>query len=417
MNSILIQGANVIDCKAKAAQMGCSIFIEDGLIKEVSSQPLHKNADQVIELRSDQYLLPGLIDAHVHVTVWNLDLNSMFTTVPTLMALHAARILERMLQRGFTTVRDAGGADFGLAQAVEERLIQSPRLFYSGKAISETGGHGDFRKKSALFVSCGCAQPEYILPHLADGIPEIIKAAREELRKGAKQIKLMDSGGVSSPNDTLSDCGYRPEEIKAAVQVAQDHNTYVMAHAYSSASIKRYIEAGARSIEHGNFLDEETAKLMAKLGAYLVPTLVTYESLVKFGEQYGYPKYNIEKARAVLSAALSSLKNAKKAGVNIGFGTDLLGQCHDYQTHEFLIRSEVESPYDTIMSATAINAELMNMKGKLGVISPGAFADLIVINGNPLNDVRLLVGQGENLSLIMKQGIIFKQQGSNKNGN
>jgi imidazolonepropionase-like amidohydrolase len=327
------------------------------------------------------------------------------------ISIQAARFMEDMLMRGFTSIRDAGGADMGLANAVNKGLIKGPRLFYSGKALSQTGGHGDFRKANIGGDLCSCACSGSSISLVADGIDEVRKAARNEIRKGASQIKIMSSGGVASPTDRVSNLQYSIEEMRAIVEEAHNAGIYVMAHAYTPEAISRCVEAGVRSIEHGNLLNESTAELMAKKGAYLVPTLVVYESLADLGPKLHYPPESLAKVKDVKEAGLEAIKIARSKGVKIGFGTDLLGtEGQTWQAKEFLIRSAVESPYDIIHSATLVNAEILNQVAKLGVIAPGAFADLLVVNGDPLKDIGLLAAQGEALDLIMKEGVIYKNR-------
>jgi imidazolonepropionase-like amidohydrolase len=327
----------------------------------------------------------------------------------SLVALEAHEILEGMLRRGFTSVRDAGGADHGLAEAVEKGLIAGPRMFVSGRSISQTGGHGDLRPRAANFDTCACCQAGAAIARIADGVPEVRRAARDELRKGATQIKIMASGGVASPTDPIWNLQYSEEEVRAIVEEARAWRTYVMAHAYTSEAIRRSIDFGVRSIEHANLIDAATARHVAKAGAFVVPTLVTYEALERQGKALGLPDVSVAKLKDVRAAGLQSLEHLKDAGAKVGYGTDLLGAIHEHQSREFLIRAEVMTPHEVICQATTINAELLQMSGKLGVVAPGAIADLLVVNGDPLKDLGLLQDQGKHLSVIMKGGKFFKR--------
>ena len=315
-----------------------------------------------------------------------------------------------MIERGFTTVRDAGGADWGIREAVESGILPGPRLFIAGRAISQTGGHGDFRSRTAGLETeaVQCCNGLNLFSILADGVPSVLHAAREELRKGADHIKIMISGGVASPNDPLEGLQFTEDEIKAAVHTATSSGKYVSAHAYSSAAIRRGIECGVRSIEHGNLIDERTARLVAENEAFVVPTLVTYDSMDRRGRELGLPAKNLEKNKKVLKAGLHSLEICKAAGVQMGFGTDLLGILRSDQSREILIRSEVLSPAEIIRSATVTNARLLNMQSELGEIKPGALADLLIVDGDPLKDLNLLQDQGAHLHTIMKGGNFFK---------
>jgi imidazolonepropionase-like amidohydrolase len=316
-----------------------------------------------------------------------------------------------MLRRGFTTVRDAGGADHGLAQAIDRGLIRGPRLFYSGRVLSQTGGHGDFRPLDHHPTLCACQIHSSAFAHVADGVDAVRRAAREELRRGASQVKVMASGGVASPSDPIWVVQYSEEEIAAAVAEARSWRTYVLAHAYTPEAIERAVRAGVRSIEHGNLIDEPTARLMAERGAYLVPTLVTYVKIAELGAAFGFPEASIRKVSDVIDHGLRSLEIASRAGVAIGFGTDLLGETHPFQSHEFVIRAQAMKPIDVIRSATVVNAAILQRPGELGVVKPGALADLVAVDGDPLADISLLDGQGEHLALVMRGGVVMHRRG------
>jgi imidazolonepropionase-like amidohydrolase len=347
--------------------------------------------------------MPGLIDCHVHATITTMNLAAMVSRPLTLVAQEARRILEGMLRRGFTTVRDAGGADRGLAQAVENGLIHGPRIFYSGRVLSQTGGHGDFRPHTDEAL-CACQIHSTGFSHVADGVPAVRRAAREELRRGATQVKIMASGGVASPSDPVWNVQYSAEEMRAIVEEAEGWRTYAMAHAYTPAAIERAVRAGVRTIEHGNLLDRETAHLMAERGAFLVPTLVIYYKIDELGRALGFPEVSQRKVSDVLDAGLASLETAKEAGVAMGFGTDLLGETHEHQSEELSIRAEVLSPAEILRSATVVNAEILGREGDLGEVVPGALADLLLVDGDPLRDLSRLQEQGKHLAAVVKGG-------------
>jgi imidazolonepropionase-like amidohydrolase len=314
-----------------------------------------------------------------------------------------------MLDRGFTTVRDTAGADFGLREAVASGLMRGPRLFVCGRAISQTGGHIDYRAKTDQRpATCGCCSGLEMTSRIVDGVPQMLAAVRDELRRGADHIKLTVSGGVASPNDPLESLQFTPDEISAAVQAAEDWNVYVCAHAYSAAAIERALKCGVRSIEHGNMIDAKVAKLAASQNAFVVPTLVTYESIEKHGAEFGMSAGSLEKNALVLKSGLESLEICRDSGVQMGFGTDLLGDMHQYQSREFQIRSEVLSPLEIIRSATVVNARLIRQSGRLGVLAPGAIADVIAVNGDPLSDIGLLAGGATNIPVVIKAGEVVK---------
>ena len=323
--------------------------------------------------------------------------------------MRAGRVLEGMLRRGFTTVRDAGGADGGLAEAVAQGLVPGPRLFPSGQALSQTGGHGDQRPRTRSVTSCACCEYGAGLSRIADGVDECRRAARDELRKGATQIKIMASGGVASPYDPIWNLQYSGDEMRAIVEEAKSWHTYVLAHAYTPEAIRRAIDNGVRSIEHANLIDRETAEHVAAAGGYVVPTLVTYDALHRFGRELGLAEVSLAKLAEVREAGLRSLEILQAAGVPIGYGTDLLGPMHKYETREFVLRREAMAAIDVIRSATTVNAALLNREGELGVVAPGARADLIALDGDPLADISLLDGDGGHLAMIMKDGVFYKR--------
>ena len=386
-----------------------SVLVRGERIVEVAQGEI-KAADAARLACRGRVLMPGLIDAHAHVTIVKVDPVSVLTQPQSLTTAMAARIMHGMLMRGFTSVRDAGGADSGLARAVEAGLFSGPRLFVSGRALSQTGGHADLRHPVDAFMGepCGCAHLRDMTGRIADGVSEVRRAARDEIRLGAHQIKVMASGGVASPTDPITVTQYSMEELRAIVEEAEAAETYVMAHAYAPRAIRRAVEAGIRSVEHGNLLDEATAQLMAARGAYLVPTLATYQMLASHGRDLGFPPVSLAKLDTVLTAGTRSLEIAKRAGVKMGFGTDLLGELHEHESIEFAIRAEVLSPAEIIASATIVNAEMMMRDEEIGVVAPGAFADLLVVDGNPLEDLGLLQDQGAHLALIMKSGQLVK---------
>jgi imidazolonepropionase-like amidohydrolase len=406
--AIIFANCAVLDGTSKERREDHHVLVEGDRIREVADRPLTSTAAETIDL-AGRTLMPGLIDAHVHVLAVDAALARLSDRPVTLLTLQAARVLEGMSQRGFTTVRDAGGADGGFAEAVEAGLVSGPRIFPSGSALSQTGGHGDVRPRTLSVVTCACCEGGAALSRIADGVTECRRAARDELRKGATQIKILASGGVASPYDLIWNLQYSEEEVRAIVEEARAWRTYVLAHAYSPEAIRRSIDFGVRSIEHGNLIDRATAEHVAGADAFVVPTLVTYDALHRFGRELGFPKESMAKLGEVREAGLRSLEILQAAGVKIGFGTDLLGPMHRHQSREFMIRAEAMAPFDIIRSATIVNAELLNRAGELGVVAPGARADLITVDGDPLADISLLDGQGEHMNHIMKDGVFYKR--------
>lgn len=407
MSLVLFRNGKVFDGLAAQTRGGLEVLVEDARIKEVSDRPISAATARVVDL-GGRTLMPGLIDAHFHAVAADPNIVQVENMPPSLIAQYSRGFLEASVRRGFTTIRDAGGADYGLARAIETGLIAGPRLFYSGRALSQTGGHGDFRPYEQDHGLCSCGLGARVFSRIVDGVPEVRRAARDELRKGATQIKIMASGGVASPSDPTWVLQFSEEEIRAAVWEARSWRTYVMAHAYTPEAIRRCLEYGVRSIEHGNLIDAQTAAYAAEQGAFVVPTLCTYDALSKFGAALGFPKVSLEKLDSVRAAGLEALELLRSAGVKIGFGTDLLGAMHEHQLSEFAIRAQVLPVADILRQATSINAELLNRSGDLGVVARGALADLIVVDGDPVADIGLLSGQGEAVLMVMKGGAIFK---------
>jgi imidazolonepropionase-like amidohydrolase len=408
MTAIILANCAILDGTRNERREDHHVLIEDGRIHEVSDQPLRSAAAETIDLHG-RTLLPGLIDAHVHVMAVDAMLGRLAEQPLTLVTMQAGRVLEGMLRRGFTTVRDAGGADGGLAEATERGLVAGPRLFPSGQALSQTGGHGDARPRTRSVASCACCEYGAGLARIADGVDECRRAARDELRKGATQIKIMASGGVASPYDPIWNLQYRNDEMRAIVEEAKGWHTYVLAHAYTPEAIGRAVANGVRSIEHANLIDRATAEEVAASGGFVVPTLVTYDTLHRFGRDLGFSEVSLAKLAEVREAGIKSLDILRAAGVPIGYGTDLLGPMHKYQTREFVLRAEAMAPFDIIRSATMVNAALLNRTGELGVVAPGARADLITVDGDPLANISLLDGEGEHLAMIMKDGVLYKR--------
>jgi imidazolonepropionase-like amidohydrolase len=409
MTSFLFHNLRLLDPRRDELLDGMQVLVEDDVVREVADRPITSTAAQRIDL-AGRTLMPGLIDAHIHVVLTEVNIRLLSDQPLTLVSAKASASMRAMLMRGFTTLRDTGGADWGIKAAVEQGLFLGPRLFIAGAALSQTGGHGETRLRTEAHNFCACCSGLNWFGRIADGVAEVIKATRDELRKGADHIKIMVSGGVASQADPLESLQYRTDEIEAAVDEATRWGTYVCAHAYSAKAIERAVRAGVRTIEHGNLIDAPTAALMAERGAYMVPTLVTYDSMKRRGSEYGLSPYSLAKNELVLNAGLRSLAIAHSAGVKIGFGSDLLGQLQNDHSFEFTIRGEVMSAPDVIRSATLINAEIVRQEGKIGELIPGAFADLLVVDGDPYRDLTVLQGEGRHLAAIMLNGRFVKNR-------
>jgi imidazolonepropionase-like amidohydrolase len=386
------------------------VLIADGVIKELSTKPIASSSAQRIDLNG-KTLMPGLIDCHVHVVAGIASLGGSAAFPDSLVAARAARIMHGMLMRGFTTVRDVGGADHGLVAAIEEGSMLGPRLVICGKALSQTGGHGDFRGR---FDDRKVGSHEKRLGsvgRIVDGVRQIRLAAREQIKGGAQFIKIMANGGIASPTDPVHFLGFSTAELKAVVEEARMAGTYVAGHLYTDDAIRRFVECGGHSVEHGNLVTPDTAKLMNESGAFVVPTLVTFDAVAEEGAQLGFPAESLAKIEAVRGSGLQSLEIYRNARVKMAYGTDLLGPMHRHQSREFSIRARVLPVNEIIRSATINGAELVGLHGKIGAIQVGAFADVIAVDGNPLDDIALLSGQGEHIPFVMKGGSVIKSDG------
>jgi imidazolonepropionase-like amidohydrolase len=403
MPTLLIHDATLIDGTGADPRPGVSVRVEDGRITRIAPNDAFEGSDETVIDASGRYLLPGLTDAHVHL---GLTENVGLTRPLSAYAVKVVRFIEETLDQGFTTVRDAGVLDPSWAGVVSRGMIRGPRILPSGAFLSQTGGHGDFRPAHVENFESGIGGL-VSGSVLCDGADEVRKAARDQLRRGATQIKVMASGGAASPTDPIEATQFTVDELRAAVEEARARNTYVLAHAYHARSIANCVEAGVRSIEHGNLLDEETAQAMAKAGAFLVPTMVTYDVLEKFGDQLGLTKFQHEKIRLVAAGAQESVRMAQAAGVRIGAGSDLLGPAMSQKAREFVLKAEVIGPMAAIVSATKTNAELFGMADVIGTVEEGKQADLVVVDGDPLNDIAVLA-DAERIRAVVKAGEVAK---------
>ena len=400
----VVVNATLFDSASGTLKPHTTLVIEGERVVAVSQEPLQVDGAHRIDVEG-RVVLPGLIDAHVHVVATSHDLVGLALQPPSLVGAQSSQIMRAMLRRGFTTVRDAAGADFGLQEAVARGLYEGPRLFIAGFPISQTGGHADMRPKgmrsSGMFCSCAGLG---LMGAIADGVGEVRRAVREQVRNGANHIKIMAGGGISSPSDPLEGTQFSVEELRAAVEEAEAANLYAMAHAYSPRAVTRAVQAGVRSIEHGNLIDEATARLMKTHGTYFVPTLATYAALAGEGERLGWSSEMLEKLRQVQDRGIEAVRICQSEGVPVVFGTDLLGHMHGQQNQEFLLRSAAQSPVQVLQAATIVAARLMRQEAHIGQLVPGAYADLLVVEGDPTLDASVLSKPEESIRLLMQAG-------------
>ncbi len=408
MSLTLLRNARIVDGTSSERPDPVDVLVEGERIREVG-QGLRPGGATTIDL-SGKTLMPGLIDCHVHVIAVLAELGANAGLPDSLVTARATHVMRDMLLRGFTTVRDVGGADFGLKRAVEEGLFPAPRLVISGKALSQTGGHCDFRGRYDDTPPPRTGHRLGALGRIVDGVPEVRRAAREEMKAGADFIKIMANGGCASPTDPIHFYGFSREELAAVVEEAGSAGTYVAAHLYTDDAIARCVEAGVRSLEHCNLIEARTARQAAERGCIAVPTLVTYEMLVTEGPSIGVPPHAVAKVDIVRTAGLESLATMREAGLAMAYGTDLLGDMHRHQSEEFVIRGRSLPAHEVIASTTTVAARLLRMEGEIGTVAPGAYADLVVVDGDPLRDLSLLTGQGRHMPLIMQGGVAVKNE-------
>ena len=403
----VIRHARLFDSAAGAFRDHSTLVIEGDRIVAVTQEPLVVDDAACVIDAAGRAVLPGLIDAHVHVVATSHDLAASALAPASLVAAESSQLMAAMLRRGFTTVRDAAGADRGLREAVARGLFEGPRLFIAGQPISQTGGHADMRPQGVRQpMFCACAGLG-IAGAIADGVGEVRRAVREQVRQGVDHIKIMAGGGVSSPNDPIDGTQFSMDELRAAVEEAQAANRYALAHAYSPRAVTRAVQAGVRSIEHGNLIDEATARVMKAHGTYFVPTLATYAALADEGERLGWSAAMLDKLKSVADRGLEAVRIAVSEGVPVVFGTDLLGHMHARQNSEFTLRAAAVPPLALLQSATFTAARLMGQERHIGILAPGALADLLIVDGDPASGLDMLAHPETGILVLMQGGRVI----------
>ncbi len=383
------------------------LVLEGDVVVEVSETAPARSVDQTIDARG-RFVLPGFIDAHVHHVITTMNFQRLRRLSSVELALGMGRLAEATLRRGFTTVRDTGGDTAGLVNAIDGGLCDGPRIVRSGRVISQTGGHGDLGSAddAATAGACACQIHTDSFGHVADGPDAVRLAVRNELKSGSDFIKIMSSGGVASPTDPFDAVQYTADEIRAATTETDHRHTYTTSHAYQPDAIALAIENGVRCVEHGNLLDAPTAERMAELGVTMVPTLVTYRAMQEMGAKLGMPERNLEKNRGVFEQGQHSISVARAAGVELGFGTDLLGEAQPWQPREFAIRADLEPSADVLRSMYHTNARLCGLEGVVGVLRPGSAADVVVSDVDPLANLAGLA-EPDALAAVVARGRVI----------
>lgn len=399
--SVIVNGA-VLETASMSFVGERAVVIDDGVIVDVCDN-YSGPADHTVDARG-QFVVPGLIDGHVHFRLATMNFRALSRMTEVEFGIVMARLARETVERGFTTVRDLGGDVTGLIRAIVGGHATGPRIVRAGRMLSQTGGHGDTEGGDREVPTCACAMRNTTFSIIADGAEAVRKAARHNLRDGSDFLKVHVSGGVATPSDPLDSVQYTHEEIRAAVVEAEHRHTYVAAHAYSPPAIQLAVGAGVHTIEHGNLLDDVSAQAMHAAGAVLVPTLVTYEAMDEVGEKLGLPRTNREKNTVIYNAGIASLEVARRHGVTMGFGTDLIGATQTRQNRELAIRHQVEPAVDVLRSMWVTNAKLCHLEGRIGVIAPGAFGDVVVSKVNPLDDLPAFAQPSTAFSHVMQGG-------------
>lgn len=406
---LLFEHARLLDCTGADPQDGMCVAVDADRITRIGRSGSFTVAagTEVIDCQG-RTLMPGLLDAHVHLAAVDLDMSDNVRQPAPVVALRIAALIEATLQAGFTTVRDAGGLPWGYKEAVRLGLIDGPDLLVSGGFISQTGGHADHRSRTDFAIP-GQESQVYAQPMIVDGPEQVRWAARENLRRGSDQIKVMANGGAMSPNDEMTSTQFTVAELAAAVQEAKAAGTYVLAHVYTAQSMQNCLEAGVRSLEHGNFLDEATAALIKQRDAFLVPTIVTYEQIARYGAGGGIGEKQLQKIQQGLDGAFAALEIAVRMGLRIASGSDLLGPMQPMKARELTLKARVMGAMGALIASTKTNAELMRLEHEVGTIEAGKLADLIVVDGDPTSDIACLEDPA-NVRVVVKRGRIRKDQ-------
>jgi imidazolonepropionase-like amidohydrolase len=408
MPTTVFRDCTLLDCTGADPVPRSTVIVETDRIARVirGSEPVLPHGAEVIDCAGDT-LMPGLTDAHVHAAIIETDFGKARRESPATVALRIKDVLEQTLAAGFTTVRDAFGIDWGFAQATARGLVRGPRLLFVGACLSQTGGHGDWREPHHRETPLEGLPGLFATPRICDSPDAMRRAAREMLRTGAHGIKLMAGGGCMSPTDELEHTQFTIEEMAAACYEARTVNKIALAHVYTPRGIMNAVRAGVRSIDHGNFLDEESAAGMRGAGAFLVPTLTTYEVISVYGESQGIPRRMIDKINQAKAGGKQSLEVARAAGLKIASGSDVLAAMQPFKAMELALKAAVLGTHEAILSATRTNAELFGLADQIGTIEEGKVADVIRVAGQPLDDVSLFQNPA-NVRLVMRDGVIMK---------
>jgi imidazolonepropionase-like amidohydrolase len=436
-NQVLINNVNIFDGKTNKLTKGMNVLIVDNLIETISNSSIEVDETATVIEGDGRTLMPGLIDGHAHVMI-----NGGFGEIESNMDLsdlsyRATKVMERYLMDGFTSVRDMGGPAFGLQRNIDSGIIIGPRLYPSGAFISQTSGHGDFRDRSDAGFNLETAHDQsnfakFGIGTVADGVPEVLKATRINLRNGATQIKIMAGGGGSSRFDPIDTTQYSKEEVCAIVEATKDWGTYVSAHVFNDRAMNRLMECGVLSFDHAFFMSDETMRKIAQKGIYVVPQM--WGLSPDLAKNPLMPKHKLPMV-AVLQEQYGDFgKKLLKNNVKVVFASDYVGEFADAERarrYEIWYRTQAfDSNFEVLKQMTSTAGELLALSGlrnpykdgKLGVIEEGAYADILLVDGNPLEDITVIGGTDkwfdadpewkpiDSINVIMKNGVIYKKR-------
>ena len=412
MSVVAFRDCTLLDCTGAEPAARSTVVVEGDRIARVvrGGEPeLPRDAERID--CGGRTLMPGLTDAHVHCAIIETEPGKAHRDSPATMALRIKDVLEQTLDAGFTTVRDAFGIDWGFAQAIKRGLLRGPRVLFVGPCLSQTGGHGDWREPHHSHAPVEGIYGLFAPPRICDSPDEMRRAAREILRTGAHGIKIMGGGGCMSPTDELEQTQFTIEEMAAAAYEATARQKITLGHVYTPRAVMNAVKAGVRSIEHANFLDEESAAAMKNADAFFVPTLTTYELISAFGESQGVPADMLAKINKAKAGGLRSLEVARSAGLQICSGSDVLASMQPFKAMELSLKGKVLGAHEAILSATRTNARLFGLADRIGGVEEGKLADLILVDGQPLDDVALLQ-DADRVHVVMRDGQIYKRRQS-----
>jgi imidazolonepropionase-like amidohydrolase len=405
MSIIVFKDATLLDCTGSEPKYPAAVVVENGTIREVSGgvQAVPSSAE-VVDCKG-KTLMAGLIEGHMHANLFLGEPTEQIRRyLPSMIVVKCLNVLEDTLMQGYTSALDAGGADAGFKLAQSQGLIKAPKLRVCGHPLTQSGGHGDMRLATEINPPI---QHYFSVGTVADGVSEVRRAAREELRMGADFIKIMAAGGCASPADEPDTVQYSLDEMRAATEEADAVGKTVIAHCYSPRSMQRCAEAGVKRVEHGNFMDEETARILKEKEVIYCPTLATYDLMSCKGAEFGIPDYFLRKMKIANERAQDALGYAVKAGLVIGSGSDMVGPGQAFKTNELELKSRVMGPMGAILSATKVNSEILKIDDTVGTIESGKAADILILDENPLENIAIFQNRGA-IRVIMQDGKFIK---------